>query len=243
MAKDDTEAKTKGLVFKDWATLIFSGVAITLSVATAFWDIARVEENLSVVVSGPQLAFRIKNDLVAGGEESDLLFINSGNRPVGILAVEIYFLTDDGPKKCEGSPAVQRFTTAFRPIVVKENEIKPVKIKIDGIYSLNQPGQKYKAPLGQLLMNLEDKVSKKNEIEVVSCLFVQLSTHSVAIHPASAFISKFKVIDDKNGKTMQLFNPTDAEISAGPQELYSHFGTIFERPVTLKTLQEANIKK
>jgi len=222
-----TEKQTKGLVFKDWVTMLFSLVALILSLATAYWNIARLDENLSVVIRGEQLANRIgKDGLAPQGGETDLLFVNSGNRPVGILSVRIFFLTGGNTKDCKGTQGEQRFTTTFKPIIVKADDIVATKIKIDGIESLNQPNGKAKFSPNAISQYLDAEAANKKELNVVSCLLVQLSTASTAFHSESAVISRFKIIGSE-----VFFNPTDSENEAkgGPQELYSHVGNIFQR--------------
>jgi hypothetical protein len=228
--EDGKEKKTKGLVFKDWVTMFFSLVALLLSLATAYWNIARLDENLGVVVRGEQLANKIgKNGLAPQGGVTDLLFINSGNRPVGILSVRMFFLAGVNAKDCKGTQGEQRYTTTFKPIIVKGDDIVATKVSIDGIESLNQPNGKAKFGPGTATESLDAEAAKKKELDVVSCLLVELSTASTALHSESAVISRFKIIG-----ALAFFNPSDEEDESkgGPQELYSHVGNIFQRGPT-----------
>jgi hypothetical protein len=229
-----TEDASGGFTFKDWVTTILSCLALALSVATAYWTIARIEENVSVVIHGPQLAYRVSRDqLAVGGESSDLMFINSGNRPVGVLDVQVGFQTGDKPKSCETNGAT-RFITSFKPIIVKENEIVTTSIKIDSIESLNSPTPKGKTPPSKNVFNVDDASKKKNELDALSCLFVELSTPSTAFYAAAVPISSFHVVDSG-----VAFNPTENEGHPQPQLLFSRFGNIFHNaPETKATAPE-----
>jgi hypothetical protein len=234
------EGKSEKLGFKDKVSLIASLVALALSLATAFWTTARISEDVSVVVRGPQLAHRVdkaNGKVLVDGDASDLVFINTGNRPAVILDVQIGFLTAEGEKSCRDTKSDTRFTTSFKPLVVKDGEIGTTTVKIDSVESLNSPSPKGKTPPSNNSFYVDASVAKKSSIDAVSCLIVELSTPSVAYHRVGVPISTFQMVD-----TGTAFNPTEAEGRNLPQHLYTRFGTIFLPPTEPSSKETAKAK-
>jgi hypothetical protein len=166
---------------KDWVSLTLSMLAFGLSVATAYYNIWRQEDNVGVVAHLPPYAVRTAKDRlsVERDAETQLAFLNSGNRPVAIMAVVLSYvqsrLKDD--EECPFDSAT-RLATDFKPLVVKPNEVVTALVKFGDAVWYDNSNIKREGS-NRLSWPVLDDNREKARFPMEICLEVMLSTPSI----------------------------------------------------------------
>src|ERR1700730_6611317 len=90
--------RDSGWTIKDYVTLTLSILAFVVSGGSAYFNILRVEENVSVAVDFRVFAVRDQENLsVSSTQETPIVFVNSGNKPVAVMSASfVYFQTKGG---------------------------------------------------------------------------------------------------------------------------------------------------
>jgi hypothetical protein len=127
-------ARKSPLEPKDYLTITLSVLAFVVSAGSAYFNILRTEEAVSVIVTKQVLAKRASDEVlyISPREEGELVFINSGNRSIAIYSVNLLYVQpeDRHEPKCPASGV--EFRTDVEVTIVKPNEIIAKKIKITG---------------------------------------------------------------------------------------------------------------
>src|SRR4051812_32167795 len=78
------------MTIKDWITMPMAIIAFVLSIVTTYVNSWPTNELVLLVSKVPYLRFD-ENEVRAAGD-MELTFINGGNRPIGVVAVEFIVL-------------------------------------------------------------------------------------------------------------------------------------------------------
>jgi hypothetical protein len=120
---------------KDYATIILSSLAFIVSAISAYFNVIRIEDNISLAVQFRAFATREdqENFSISSTQETPVVFINSGNRPVAILSLDfVYIQIEDRTKtfaECTGK-YTNVLHTDFDTLVVKPNDFAVKRVKI-----------------------------------------------------------------------------------------------------------------
>ncbi len=89
---------------RDWISIGLSFAALTISFGSAYWNILRQVDQLSVAVTGenPTASIDPTTRKLRVSEDNTLTFLNSGNRPVAITGM--WLTLDNFPKKYKDEP-------------------------------------------------------------------------------------------------------------------------------------------
>jgi hypothetical protein len=222
-------ARASTFTLKDWVTLGISMLALAISGGSAYFNILRVEDRVSLIVEDGPVAFMTNdnNFSVYLDSEPNFIFINSGSRPAVIAWLRLFFLQSSGKaqKTCssflDGNEAT--FDTNFEPLVVKEREVVTKKIKMTdaAIESKMKKGSS-----GNFLFPVETAFIGETRITITVCAAVRVVTPSVALHDAAVPIYQYMMT------RMGDFTDESSDIDAAwrvPQILIRESGTIFSK--------------
>jgi hypothetical protein len=242
--------KEGGWTPKDYVTLTLSILAFIVSAGTAYFNILRVEENVSVAVDfrvfalirpgGADFPSDQHNLSVSSVEETPIVFVNSGNKSVAVLSASfIYIQTKEGdPRKCRlergpGIDAQTLFKTDLDPLVLGPNDVIVKHVKItaapgyqsDNIRRIGEHG---------FVFPVSDENRTKSKFQMQVCLGVELTTPSVSNHYSEVPIFEYLVNGDGTwsfrladwGSTMRTVAPW-RRVGAEPKVLIKKVGTIF----------------
>src|ERR1700722_8850900 len=116
-AKPNKTSGKRSLYANDYLTLIFSCVAVIVSLLSFYFTNIKVDNQASASV----VSISKNPDSV----RLDLVFVNTGNRPVVVLRPDVYY-TNNNPKHLESSFGESvRIDNQF-PLVIEPHEIKLV---------------------------------------------------------------------------------------------------------------------
>lgn len=116
------------MTVKDWITTSMAIVAFVLSFATAYVNSWPTNELAAIVSKTPAVNFTETDIEFAGPVE--LMFVNGGNRPMGIVSIELMAVQpqpDVDFKDCNGIGAYGY--ADFKPFVVKGSEVVVQSLK------------------------------------------------------------------------------------------------------------------
>src|SRR5262245_53362124 len=139
--------KEGGWTPKDYVTLTLSILAFIVSASTVYFNILRVEENVSVAVDFREFALirpggadsppDQRNLWVSSEHETPIVFVNSGNKSAAVMSAHfIYIQTKEGdPRKCRpqrglGIDAQTLFKTDLDPLALGPNDVIVKQVKI-----------------------------------------------------------------------------------------------------------------
>jgi hypothetical protein len=210
-----------GFTPKDWVTVSFSALALIISAVSAYFNLVRREDNLSVVIDGFPFVHQVDSDnLAITSEDTTLAFINSGTRSAAVTSVNIFFLQHDGASRCSetstGSDGVW-FATTFQPVAVKANEVVTQKINISHPFRVDSSKRNDK---GWYLLRLNNENKSKKIVNVEVCYAIFVATPSVATHVEHLSGVEFRLQGQNT-----LFDPIDP--NRPPKLLLRSSGTIF----------------
>jgi len=124
-------SESVGLRLKDWITLFLSTVAFFIAAGTAYFNIIRQQDNLSLVLRGGPLPARIDNDNLAFSTETSfqLIFFNVGTRAAIITSVNIFFVQEraNKPQTCDGT--YEYVMNPPGPFEFLETDLEPMVIR------------------------------------------------------------------------------------------------------------------
>jgi hypothetical protein len=213
------------MTLKDWFTVTLSICAFFISAATAYFNIVRQQDNLSVsVASFPDVVKLDDEQLLVGKDEAALVFINSGNRAAAITGVSIFFMQHDQQSKCDEVTSGNNgawFLTDMEPIVVKQNDITTKTVKIIRPFASSNI---QKNEFDKYLFPIEGPNKGKKESTIETCLSISFSTPSHA--NGHAYVSAFKYQSD----ALKIFyDPVEMDVAPwnAPRSLIRNWGTIF----------------
>src|SRR5262249_7916864 len=107
---------------------------LLISSFTAYYSLILTREHVSVVLDTSPRVERTAESILVFPYETELIFINSGNRPAAILSLSVIFIqqrnTDDNCMWDSGDTA--SFKTNFEPLVIKQGEIIRHRLTIVG---------------------------------------------------------------------------------------------------------------
>src|SRR5215207_917352 len=75
------------MTIKDWITMTMAVIAFVLSLITTYVNSWPTNELALIVSKTPRIGFQENNEVRTRGDV-ELTFINAGNRPIGVVAVE-----------------------------------------------------------------------------------------------------------------------------------------------------------
>jgi hypothetical protein len=189
------DAPFLGMTTKDWITITLAVLAFVISAGSAYFNIVQKVEHVSVIARYAPIVRKHGDTLTVRPEEHRLIFVNSGNRPVSIVAVEVIFLqhTDRQTSDCNlyGAPAAGRFETDVKPFVVKENEVLIKTLNI----GLRHPFGQRRVDDGTdtLTFPIIDEMKGKSSIPVEVCLDVELATPSLRYYAERVSIFRYDI--------------------------------------------------
>lgn len=186
---------------KDFIALAFSGLALFVSVASAYFNIFRVEEKVSLIVQREPLARKVADVdslYIPQDEEGEVILINPGNRPVAILSIELLYAQPESP---ESQPdcsigGIARFRTTFAAIVVKPGDVVVRAIKISKPYTFIPSDILAKQKLNVFFFPAANKNKGKDDILIDACLDVSVATPTTSLDASTFPISRYHAIKD-----------------------------------------------
>jgi hypothetical protein len=217
----------------DWKFSVPTGislVALTISIAMAYFNVVRQVDRISVVLSDPPMAFRPSEDkLFMQRNDMTLSFINSGNRPAIILKVWVLVIQPEAlsTEDCGGSRIIEmeEIDTTFEPSVVKPGDVLTRVIRMTRpTLDLAEDDK----PEGLFVNVTEDRV-KNEQVPVELCYEISLATPSQKWHHESVPITKYEALVMHGGPGIAL---DFSKIRLGerrPNILIDQVGTIFDR--------------
>jgi hypothetical protein len=190
-----------GLRLKDWISLGLSALAFTLSAATAYYNIWRQEDDISVVAQLGAFAVRTSKEKLSIELDpaTEVAFLNSGNRAAAVMNVTLSFFQSrlQGTSDCPVLESTS-LNTDFKPLVVKPNDVATASIRVmDGQWYGNQ-GIK-KDDLGRYSFPVRSDNLELARFPVDVCIDIRLSTPSHGSHFRSVSIYKYWVEGEKGG--------------------------------------------
>lgn len=196
-----TRDDKSGFTAKDWITLTISLVALMISAISSYFNTFQKAERVAVTMRDIAKPYRNVDRLVVRqDDEHSVIFINSGNRPVTIVAMHILFVQHRDPKTfaClnmdNRGPDSGEFETTLAPFVIKENEVVIKTFKI-GPRSPDGVGRITGADASSF--GILEELKRNEEISLEVCLSFEMSTPTVRNH--NAVVSMYKVVVTPRG--------------------------------------------
>jgi hypothetical protein len=200
---------------KDYFAITLSTLAFLVSAGNVYLSTLQVEERVSAIVYNSPTANPDdgNNLVVTAGHESNVVFINSGNRPIAITELSFMFadpaeaiIFADPETPCQGRWI---FPTNFEPLIVKQGDIVAKKVKI------NNP----------VRFPISDINKRKFTFVMQVCLQVVFSTPSVTSDLRAVPVWHYRVRVEGNPATLQDFNQKE------PVEFYQKEPAVIVRRV------------
>jgi hypothetical protein len=191
---------------KDWVTIILSTLAFLLSAGTAYFNIVRQEDNVSVTFGRvPSISISETNDrFLIVEDEVDLILINSGNRGVAISGLAMFVMQHDQHTRCKTATSGNDgawFTYKIEPFIVKANDLEAKRLRIAQPYSSSETP---KNKSGQYTFPFEEINKGRPEALIEICFAVFFTTPGQS--RGVEFVSGFKYKVTSRGYS---YNPVD----------------------------------
>jgi hypothetical protein len=186
--------KTSSWSPKDYVTITFSSLAFIVSAISAYFNVIRIEDNISLAVQFRAFATREdKNFSISAQQETPVVFINSGNRPVAILSLDfVYIQIEDRTvtfAECTGKHTTVLHTD-FDTLIVKPNDFAVKRVKItDAIWYLKD--QIKKSDRDNYLFPIWSGVQNKSSISIDVCAVTLMTTPDESRYYANVLIHKY----------------------------------------------------
>jgi hypothetical protein len=166
------------MTIKDWVAITLSALAFCLSAATAYFNILRQEDNVSVTFGDvPSIIISdTKDQLLIFDDHVDLIVINSGNRGVAISGLAMFVMQHDQSTKCKDVTSGNGgawFTYDMEPFVVKANDLASKRLRIEKPYF---GPEIQKTPSGQYTFAIEEINKGKSASLIEICFAVWFTT-------------------------------------------------------------------
>jgi|SRR5579862_2804659 len=225
-SQPETEFKRSWLEPKDYVTVTLSSLAIIVSVLTAYFNILRTAESVSLISDNEQLAMILdENTLVIPSDiDGQIALINSGTRAVVISSVVVFYLQ---PVKMTAPECLingVNIRTDFESTVLKPNDVLVKKMKLEkaAVFVQGDVEAKRNAD-GNFTFPIADHNKGKKDIIMDVCLEIAMSTPSTVFHVARVPVFRFHA--QPNG---WMYDPySEGPIQQSPPVLISRTGTIF----------------
>jgi hypothetical protein len=216
-----------GMTGKDWITIPLALLAFVISAGSAYFNIVQKVEHVSVIARYAPIVRKHGDALTVRPDEHRLIFVNSGNRPISIVSVEVIFMQhkDRQTSDCDlyGAAASGRFETDVQPFVVKENEVLITVLKIGARHPYGE--RRVEDGTDTLTFPIIDEMKGQKYIPVEVCLDVELATPSLRYHSKRVSIFRYDVHDGG----MFLGDDIASEYKNAPSLLIDRKITIFDR--------------
>lgn len=211
----------------EWISLAISVLALLVSTFTAYYGIVLTREHIQVFFDQlPKLQRDRANAVIVRPFETDMVIINSGNRPATILSVrflyiqrEIEFQTEcDTLETHTVGGDIASIDTNFAGATIKEGELLRSKVRIKGPTfsgaNINVSGE---GDDKSFLINFRGAPSATQYMPLEMCLQVQLVTPSVPYYLAQPQVANYYI------------SPFSEEARSPSQafEVFKRRGTIF----------------
>jgi|GEM_PF-3601775 len=210
-AETNKKPEATKLSWRDWVTLTLSILAFILSLGTAYFNLLRQDDDLSLTVKSVPFMNRPSSEVLTAKIDRpiELIFINSGNRPavVSEISVGLNQLVD-GKTRC---PAPQQsdqagtawFATNFESFVIKEKEVATKKVVINRRFF----GPPIKSDDTAVTLPIVDSLKPKNVIPVEVCLTLQVATPSLSSRNILVVAASYEL--GTNTMVLKVGNPDD----------------------------------
>ena len=214
-----------------WLPTGIALLALALSGGTAYYTIVRQLDRVSMIIRDLPIAFRVSADkLVLGTKDITIAFVNSGNRPALIFAVNVWVIQSDelGQGDCTLAKIreVAELETSFDPTVIKQGEFVSKTIRITGDpFSKNRPDKN----TGALNIDVAKELRSAKEVSVEVCFMVSMATASKKMHRTSISAFKYKAAVAKGGMGMNVDFDNKRLTDPRPYILVDESRTIFDR--------------
>jgi hypothetical protein len=209
-----------GLSAKDVVTITLSALALSVSVLALFYNVIRQVDRLTVEMPSPAIAVRHSEDgLYVPIGDNEIVFINSGTRPVAVLSVSVRFVQNMSSSTACAERKGPVFGTNFEPTVLKERDIVIRKIRISHVVTAKPEVKKSMDPFEMYQFDIDEPNRKLERFTVDVCLQVQVSTISTSGYGNA---SVWRYLIKKDGVEI-----ITGDYRAGPRILVNERGTIF----------------
>jgi hypothetical protein len=210
---------------KDWITLTLSILAFLVSAGTAYFNLVRREDNVSVVASSEPFAVRMDKErlVVKSHGQTRISFINSGTRPAVILQVMLLYTQRrlTGRDECEFDQSIWLMTD-LEPVVVKQNEVVTRIVNLtNGPWYENQKIKREDD--GQFSFPIDEQHKESDVFPMEICLQAHLVTPSTVVYRNK---STFRYSVQGLGRWFWSFDG-EGPTSQKPHLLLQESGTIF----------------
>jgi hypothetical protein len=212
---------------KDVVTMAVSFMAIGLSVVTFYFTVLRRSEALSMIPE--TIPFALYSDdekkLTLTNNDMKVTFINSGNRPIGVLDIDVAYLLQTNARRRGCDSVMQRagdilFGTSFRPFVIKENEVSIQQVRVTGASTTND-GKFIKPAGGEREIPPPGEMTNKYfDIEV--CILIKIASPALARVNQEVSVDEYTLVE-------RGYKPKGGRISRLGEAIliHKHEGTIF----------------
>jgi hypothetical protein len=187
----------RSFAIKDWITVAISTLALSISAITAYVSVLRQTERLSVVAQNVPRSQREDREQMSIGIDGffDVSLINSGDRTIAVLSVELIVLQiDESKNESCGEFAFKGpdpMKTSFTPIMLKGNEVATERIKITFVpYVQEGP---FKNSDKRQAFPVREFNYEKQEFPVDACLRVRFVTPSAGLREETVSVVKYSI--------------------------------------------------
>jgi hypothetical protein len=82
------EGASEKMKFKDWISIAFSLLALMVAVGSAYWNIVREVDKLSIAITGdnPRASINAKTRHLVVSDNNTIAFMNSGTRAIAVTS-------------------------------------------------------------------------------------------------------------------------------------------------------------
>jgi hypothetical protein len=187
----------RSFIIKDWLTVAISTLALLISAITAYVSVLRQTERLSVAAQDVPLSQREDREQMSIGVDGlfDVSLINSGDRTIAVLSVELIVLQidesrDEGCSKF-AFKGPEPMKTSFSPIMLKGNEVATERIKITSVPYVQEGF--FKESDKRKTFPVREFNYDKQEFPVDACLRVRFVTPSVGVREETVSVVKYSI--------------------------------------------------
>jgi hypothetical protein len=217
-----------GLALKDVVTISLATLAFLVSASTAYFNWVRVSEDVSVIINRvPVVVRNVPNyDLLVLRYETDVVLINSGNKPAVVMSASLLILK----KHDQWSPCfwpkegrdVSDFHMSLAPVLIKPGDALPLKIKLErpGYLNTSKEGPKEGALAGAMELAWGDATKKLNPLQLQTCMEFQLASASGTHRKTVPMVASSIPVQG-------LLTIIPGSVRHGAQNILERSGTIF----------------
>jgi hypothetical protein len=213
--------KSRDFAAKDWIATAIASLALGVSATTAYFNVIRTTDDLSVIATLPELQMTSGGLLQLSSGDVTAIFINSGNRQAAIssflvsisqLRPDIRFRGNECLDELPNEDRTQIYKTGLDGEIIGNKEMRTERVRLNG-------------KTGPLAFPIAPFNKSLRAFSVVACFDLDIVT------PSNANISNYQVVrewqiskDNSGGYDIVVADQPDY---SKPLQIYRRIGTIF----------------